>query len=118
MPKRAEGYRNLSELTEQEKDAIIERYYKKDMTVKDLARFYKLTNRTLPALFKEKGIDSHKKNRYSLNEHYFDKIDTEKKLIGLDICMQTALSEIPILTILFLFKNNQMDMLLNNLQTI
>ena len=79
MPKRAEGYRNLSELTEQEKDAIIERYYKKDMTVKDLARFYKLTNRTLPALFKEKGIDSHKKNRYSLNEHYFDKIDTERK---------------------------------------
>ena len=79
MPKRAEGYRNLSELTEEEKNIIIEKYYKRDMTVKEIAKFYKLTNRTLPELFKEKGINSHKKNRYSLDEHYFDKIDTERK---------------------------------------
>lgn len=79
MAKRLEGYRNLSELTEHEKDIIIEKYYQKDMKVNEMFDYFKVTKRTIPALFKERGIHSKRKNRYSLNENYFKEVDTERK---------------------------------------
>ena len=77
--KRAEGAKNFSELTETDKNEIIEKYFQCDMTVKELTKFFNLTKRTMPALLKEKGINSARKNRYTLNEHYFDVGDTERK---------------------------------------
>ena len=77
--KRAEGTRNLSELSEAEKDKIVEKYFECDMRIVDMAKFFKVTVRTVPALLKERGINTARKNRYTLNEHYFDKVDTERK---------------------------------------
>lgn len=77
--KRKPGYRNETELTEEEINAIIEDYYNCKLKVKDLTEKYKLTKRALPNILKQRGIDSHKKNRYSLNENYFHEVDTEQK---------------------------------------
>ena len=77
--KRAEGTRNLSELSESEKDRIVEKYFECDMRIVDMAKFFKVTKRTVPALLKIRGINTARKNRYTLNEHYFDKVDTERK---------------------------------------
>lgn len=79
MAKRAEGAKNFKELTEQEKDMIIEKYFERNMSVEEIRKYFNLTKRTMPLIFKERGINSFRKNRYTLNEKYFSNVDTERK---------------------------------------
>lgn len=78
--KRLEGYRNITELSEYEKQKIITYYYAHpECSIKQMSIFFKLTQRTIPAILKAAGIDSNRLNRYTLNEDYFEQIDTERK---------------------------------------
>lgn len=77
--KRKEGYRNYNELSKEEIDRIIRDYYSNNISVSDLGEKYKLTKRTMPKILQEKGINSRRKNRYILNESYFEKCNTERK---------------------------------------
>lgn len=77
--KRKDGFRNYNELSEEDIDFIIEEYYKSDLKVRDLSKKLCLTNRTLPMIFKKRGINSSRKNKYTLDEKYFNSIDTERK---------------------------------------
>ena len=79
MPQRANGAKNLSELTKEEKDFIVKTYFEKTMTIAQMTKHFNLTSRTMPALLKEYNISSKRKNRYTLNERYFATIDTERK---------------------------------------
>lgn len=77
--RRKEGYRNYTELTEKDIDEIVDCYFNSNLLVKDIGEKFKLTKRTMAQIFKARGIDSHKKNRYTLNESYFENIDSERK---------------------------------------
>lgn len=78
--KRKPGYRNLFELTEEEKDNIIDFYYTHpDIRTSEIGKHFKLVSRAMHDLFQERGIASQRKNRYTLNESYFETIDCERK---------------------------------------
>lgn len=78
--KKLPGYKNEKELTLEEKEKIIKYYYDNPhINVKEINKKLKLTNRTMKNLFKEFNINSHKKNRYTINESFFDNIDCELK---------------------------------------
>lgn len=77
---RLPGYRNEKELSLNEKLEIIEYYYDNPhIKVEEISEKFKLTKRTMGNLFKEFNIDSHKKNRYTVDESFFDDIDCELK---------------------------------------
>ena len=69
------GYKDLNK---EEKEAIVEDYYKGIM-VKDLIKIHNTTRRAVPAVLKEYNINTRRKNHYTLNEDYFETIDTEHK---------------------------------------
>ena len=76
MPKGlGKGYK---ELTKKEKEAIV-KSYNDGIYIKDLIKLYKTTKRAIPMVLKEYNINSKRKNRYTLNENYFETIDTEHK---------------------------------------
>ena len=78
--KRLPGYKNEKELSLEEKEKIIKYYYDNpDKQVKEINKIFKLTKRTINNLFKEFNISSRRKNRYTLNECFFDIIDNELK---------------------------------------
>lgn len=78
--KKLPGYKNEKELSLEEKEKIIKYYYDNpDKKIKEINKFFKLTNRTMKNLFKEFNIASRRKNRYILNEYFFDTIDNELK---------------------------------------
>lgn len=77
---RLPGYRNEKELFLNEKLEIIEYYYDNPhIKVEEISEKFKLTKRTMGNLFKEFNIDSHKKNKYTVDESFFDDIDCELK---------------------------------------
>ena len=76
--------KNFSMLTQEEKNNIIQMFYdgkSKDEIIKEA----NVTRRTYPAVFKEAGINTKRRNKYTLNEDYFEKIDSQEKayLLGL-----------------------------------
>lgn len=78
--KRLPGYKNEKELSLKEKEKIIKYYYDNpNKQVKEINKIFKLTKRTMNNLFKEFNISSRRKNRYTLNEYFFDIIDNELK---------------------------------------
>lgn len=78
--KKLPGYKNEKELTLEEKEKIIKYYYDNpNVKVKEIGQHFKLTKRAMGKLFKEFNISSRRKNRYTLNEHFFDSIDNELK---------------------------------------
>lgn len=77
--KKKDGVRNFTELTEEEKCKILDTYLTTKLTVKDIGKQYKLTKRSMTTLLKHFGIDSRKKNRYTLNEDFFQEINTEQQ---------------------------------------
>lgn len=77
--KKKPGYRNEKELTKEEIEEIIDEYYKGKLRCNEISEKFLLTKRALGNILKEKGIKSHRKNRYNLNENYFEVIDTEEK---------------------------------------
>lgn len=78
--KKLPGYKNEKELTLEEKEKIIKYYYDNpNKKVKEIGQHFKLTKRAMGRIFKEFNIFSHRKNRYTLNEYFFDTIDSELK---------------------------------------
>lgn len=78
--KKLPGYKNEKELSLEEKEKIIKYYYDNpDKQVKEINKIFKLTKRAMNNLFKEFNISSRRKNRYTLNEYFFDIIDSELK---------------------------------------
>lgn len=78
--KRLPGYKNEKELSLEEKEKIIKYYYDNpNKKIKEINKIFKLTNRTMKNLFKEFNIASRRKNRYILNEYFFDTVDNELK---------------------------------------
>lgn len=74
------------QLTEQEKEYFIKLYYDNlDLTVKEIGNKLGLSKRCTNLIFKEYSINSKRKNRYTLNEYYFERIDTQEKsyILGL-----------------------------------
>lgn len=70
--------RNENMLTIEEKESIVNDFLI-GMEVRDLIIIYNTTKRAIPKILKEYGINTKRKNRYTLNENYFEIIDTEHK---------------------------------------
>lgn len=69
-------------------DQIVSDYYKDGMSIRELAKKYKCSTAPIISLFKRRGINFRAKStyrKYSIDEHYFDNIDTEEKayILGL-----------------------------------
>src|SRR5574344_1663522 len=67
-----------NKINEDLKINIIEEYYK-GFSFEDICTKFNISKRALPRILKENNINSKLKNRYTLNEDYFEKIDTEEK---------------------------------------
>ena len=83
--------KNYDMLTLEEKQYIIELFYN-GKSKKEIISIANITTRAYPLFFKEFNINTKRKNKYILNENYFDKIDTEAKayilgLIASDGCI-------------------------------
>lgn len=69
-----------NKLTNEDKQKIIDSYYLyKDLKFKELAELCGVSDRAYSRVLKENNIDTHIKNRYTLNQNYFEIIDTEHK---------------------------------------
>lgn len=69
-----------NKLTNEDKQKIINSYYLyKDLKFKELAELCGVSDRAYARVLKENNIDTHIKNRYTLNQNYFETIDTEHK---------------------------------------
>ena len=67
-------------LTDEDKKNIVEEYYnKKEYTKKELAEYCNVSIRAVARVLKENGINTKLKNKYTLDENYFETIDTEEK---------------------------------------
>ena len=83
--------KNYDMLTTQEKQNIIDLFYE-GKSKKEIITIANITTRTYPLVFKEYNINTKRKNKYTLNERYFENIDTEEKayilgLIASDGCV-------------------------------
>jgi len=67
-----------SKIKESEKQHIIEDY-KLGLYCRELSEKYGINKSVINRLIKKSKIDIHKYRKYTLNEHYFDKIDNEEK---------------------------------------
>lgn len=78
--------KSYSKLTEEDKEYIIKVYYEyKNLKSKDIQSELGISDRAYKQVMKEYNINSKLKNRYTLNENYFENIDTEEKayILGL-----------------------------------
>ncbi|MGL4759867.1 MAG: hypothetical protein ACRCWG_00160 [Sarcina sp.] len=65
-----------------DKEKIVDYYYNhKECTFSIIAKELGISIRSVSRVLIEMNINTKRKNRYTLNENYFNKIDTEKKLI-------------------------------------
>lgn len=72
--------KSYGQMTQEEKEYIIKIYFKyKDIQKKDLMKLLDVSHRAMLSVMKEFNINSKRKNRYTLNENYFDEINTEGK---------------------------------------
>lgn len=77
--------KSYKSLTQEDKDLIIKLFQRDKLTVNDIIKTIPTTRRAVPMVLKEAGINTARKNRYTLNEHYFDNIDTERKAYWLGV---------------------------------
>lgn len=73
-------------LSKDDKEYIIYVYYNyKHLKSVEIQKLLGISQKTYVKVMKEYGINSRLKNRYTLNENYFEKIDTEEKayILGL-----------------------------------
>jgi len=70
-----------NKLTDLQKIEMVQKYNTEDCNCADLARHYNVTRRSIATLLKRRGIKIKQigNKKHTLNEHYFDKIDTEEK---------------------------------------
>ena len=83
--------KNYKALTQKEKDLIVEAFCS-GKNIPDIIKEFKTTRRAVPEVLKEYDIYTLRKGRYTLNENYFDEIDSERKaywlgLIAADACV-------------------------------
>lgn len=72
--------KNYNQLTSKDKENIVEYYYlNKEISMDNIAQNLNISRRSISRVLKERNINTRLKNRYLLNENYFDKIDTEAK---------------------------------------
>lgn len=72
--------KNYTELNSLDKNKIVEYYYNfKDIRIKNISNMLNISYRAVRRVLKEAGINTRLKNRYVLDENYFDCIDTEAK---------------------------------------
>lgn len=72
--------KSFGNMTEAEKDYIVDVYFShKDKKTSELREYLGISQRAMLSVFKERNIASKRKNRYRLNEHYFENIDTPAK---------------------------------------
>ena len=64
-------------LTLQQKQQIVE-VFNNGMECRDISKYIKVSSRSV-AILRETSINTKRKNRYTLNEAYFDVIDSTKK---------------------------------------
>lgn len=84
MPRSSgKGYKQL---TESDKDEIVQMFSDK-IGIRQIAKIFPCTVRAVPLVLKERGIIAKRKNRYALNEHYFDNINTEQQAYWLGFIM-------------------------------
>lgn len=75
-----------SQLSKEDKEYLIYVYYNyKHLKSVEIQKILGISQKTYVNVMKEYGINSRLKNRYTLNENYFEKIDTEEKayILGL-----------------------------------
>lgn len=67
-------------LTVEDRQNIIDTYYNKaEMSFTEMSDLLQVSERSFARVLKENNINTSLKNRYTLNENYFDKIDSECK---------------------------------------
>lgn len=72
---KATPYNKVSEETKRQ---VIEFYYKnKDIEMPDIAKHFGISFRAVPRILTESGINTRLKNRYTLDESFFESIETE-----------------------------------------
>ncbi len=75
---------SYSKLTPQHRQQIIEAFHK-GMECRDIPTYLEVSERSVSRVLAEAGINTKRRNRYTLNEGYFDVIDSQVKayLLGL-----------------------------------
>lgn len=72
-----------NKLTEEDKKNIVKAYYEKyeygKTSFADIAESIGVSGRAFSRYLKEQGVNTHRKNKYTLNESYFSNIDSEAK---------------------------------------
>lgn len=72
-----------NKLKEEDKKLIIDTYYSDyeygKTSFKDIADLIGVSERSFSRVLRESGVNTKRKNKYTLNEKYFEKIDTEEK---------------------------------------
>lgn len=74
-----------NKLTESDKQKIIKSYYSTKINFEELSNLLKISERGISRVLKEKGINTKRINRYTLDDDFFNIIDTEEKayILGL-----------------------------------
>lgn len=73
-------------LTDEDKKNIIQTFYNsKNLSFKEISNLLGFSERAISRVLKESDINTKRKNRYTLNENYFNTIDTQDKayILGL-----------------------------------
>jgi hypothetical protein len=75
---------NYRQLTSEQRLQIIEAF-NQGMECREIPNYLRVSERAVARVLKEAGINTKRKNRYTLNESYFDHIDSQNKayLLGL-----------------------------------
>lgn len=76
--------KSYNKLSAQEKEQIIELFLC-GFSYKEITNKLGTTNRAVPKVIREYDMQTPRKNRYTLNEHYFDVIDSAQKAYWLGI---------------------------------
>jgi predicted DNA-binding protein YlxM (UPF0122 family) len=72
--------KNYKNLNSNDKKCIVEYYYNnKNKSFEEISIDLKVSKRSVSRVLVEFGINTKLKNRYTLNENYFDNIDTQEK---------------------------------------
>lgn len=76
----AKMVKSYKDLNIDDKKCMVEYYYNnKNKSFEEISKDLKVSRRSVSRILCEAGINTRLKNRYTLNENYFDKIDTESK---------------------------------------
>lgn len=68
----------FNKLTEKDKELILSMYYSKT-SFEDMSKNFGYSDRAVRRVLKELGVNTRLKNRYTLNEDYFEEIDSDDK---------------------------------------